>query len=274
MDEAFKMRPILPLHMSPTTIADACRDAALAFCRGVSEGWTKRDLAAWLAGPYMAAASLVDVTVAPAIEDPPPSMRPPAMGLLDDENIAMLLDPAWQAAVTCIERLAAGDPDVLLEEAILRGSLVEALTVRGELMFVPLHRARLRLAVRVRSLLIADCMFRPQDYESAVAGCSVCGVILLGTGARERGLCGEHGRRSGIVPKESVERDERTAAPVPLDSAPRAVGDDVAEDEGPDATGCYEVRDPWSAAVASSVDDGSIDVDLGELDAAAGMRRA
>lgn len=266
MNEAFKMRPILPLHMSPLTIADACRDAALAFCRGVSEGWTKRDLAAWLRGPYMAAASLVDATVAPAVEDPPPSMRPPSLGLLHDENIATLLDPAWQAAVTCIEGLAAGAPDTFLDEALLRGSVVEALTVRGELMFVPLHRGRLRLAVRVRSLFIADYMFRPGDYEGTLEACAVCGVVLLGAGAKESGVCGEHGRRSAIVPKDEAPTLDLA---VPRNVLLLAADADAEEDEGPDATGCYEV-----GASSSSSDDGSIDVDLEELEAVAGVRRA
>src|SRR5438067_2315971 len=37
--------------------AMACRIAGLAFMNGVTEGWSKGDLAVWLAGPYRAVAA-------------------------------------------------------------------------------------------------------------------------------------------------------------------------------------------------------------------------
>lgn len=204
MTPAQALRPVLPLSMSPRTIAEGCRDAALSFCRNACAGWTKQDLAAWLSGPYATVAGLVDVSVAPQILEVPSSRRPtmPPMARLADEEIAAILEPAWDQAMACVEALSrshGGAADVLIEDAFTRGSLVEAITVRGEVVIVPMHRPRLRLAARVQSLFIADFLFRSHDYEGELEGCSSCGVVLIGAGARENSLCGAHMRTSGIV---------------------------------------------------------------------------
>ena len=198
----YSLRPILPIAMSPLAIADGCRDAALAFCRGVCTGWTKRELAAWLKGPYAAVAGLVDVSIAPPIDAPPPSTIPPAMGLLADDHIRSLLEPAWRSAMSCMDSLCIGDADRYVDEAFRRGSLVEALTVRGELMLVPMHRGRLRLAQRVQSLLLADYLHRADDYVPDAGYCEACGVFLLGAAARQTLRCAAHRRQSGIVLKD------------------------------------------------------------------------
>lgn len=202
------LRPLLPIAMSTAAIADGCRDAALSFCRGVQGGWTKRDLAAWLAGPYAAVARLVDAAVAPPVEASRPSTVPPAMDRLAAENIASLLDPAWDTVMACFEALSVGKPDAFLDEAFQRGSLAEAISVRGDIMFVPIHRPRLKLAHRVVSLVLADYLLRAQDYEDGLAFCDACDVVLLGPGAREAGYCTSHMRQSGIVTKEARERAE------------------------------------------------------------------
>src|SRR5688572_27186686 len=50
-------RPILlPQRVTVVAVADVCRATALEFVNGAG-GWQKRELAAWLAGPYRALTS-------------------------------------------------------------------------------------------------------------------------------------------------------------------------------------------------------------------------
>jgi hypothetical protein len=214
--ESSVFRPLLAPAVTSELLADASRDAALAFCRGVLGGWSKRELVAWLRGPYQGVAGLVDFIVAPPIDDAPPSTQPSPMLLPTDEDIASVVDGAFECAMDCVEALARGDGLPFFEEAIERGSLVEAITVRGEVLLVPLHRPRLRLARRLIALFLADYMLRPDDYRDIAHSfwqCDVCDVVLIGTGAREQGLCNLHARRSGIVfsngerPDDSVDVD-------------------------------------------------------------------
>lgn len=204
-------RPLLAPGVTRDYVARSARDAALAFCRGASSGssepWTRRELAEWLTGPYQAVAGLVDHVIAHALDSMPPSTlsSPRAAHAPTNETIASLLEPAARSAMACVEALACGDAatrEQHLHAAIERGSLVEAITLRGEVLLVPLHRPRMRLARRVCSLFLADFALRPDDYAACggvLQHCAACGVVLLGPGALDLGLCGLHARRSGFV---------------------------------------------------------------------------
>lgn len=200
--EAFStLRPLLGPGVTRDVIARGSRDAALAFCRGARAGWTRRELADWLTGPYQTVAGLVDHVVLPRIEPSPPStMR--STDVVTDETIASLLEAAERSALACVEAIVRGEGDRYVEAARERGGLVDAVTVRGEVLVVPIHRPRMRLARRVGTLFLADYALRPDDYadcKGTLHYCDVCGVVLLGAGAIEHGLCGLHARRSGIV---------------------------------------------------------------------------
>src|SRR5678816_684836 len=74
MSEALKpRRPLLPEGLTAFDVSDACREGFISFCRGVAQGWTKRDLATWLVGPYARIARLVDAPL--MVDDPPPASR-------------------------------------------------------------------------------------------------------------------------------------------------------------------------------------------------------
>jgi hypothetical protein len=187
-DSGMTLYAALPKGVFVDEIVDGCREAFVSFCRGVASGWTKRDLASWLAGPYARVARLVDW-------GPPASslMRtsPKAMALLNADRIGALLDPAWQGAISCIEALAAGTAQPF-DEALARGSVIEAMTADDQVLWVPMHMPGLPLAVRVRSLIVADYLMRPEDYEGDVIACGECGMALLGRVARRRGYCLDH----------------------------------------------------------------------------------
>lgn len=193
--------PLLPEGVTSDVVADACRRGALSFCRGVAAGWTKRDLAEWLVGDYEDAS----LTLRESLLPPPMLLARPS---IDQDRILQLIDPAWQAAVTCIEDFARGAEARYLDEALERGSIVEAWTPEGESLFVPLNRPGLPLAVRVRSLLVSDFLIRPEDYEGDIRVCSECNVVLLGLYARDRGMCEDHLRKSGLAPSLEGGLDE------------------------------------------------------------------
>lgn len=202
--ESSARAPRVPEGITADDVADACRRAALAFCRGASAGWTKRDLAEWLVGMYEdAALSVGESMLPPPMEMAAKPSRPP----LDEHRILGVVDPAWQEAVTCVEDFARGAESRHLDEALHRGSIVEAWTEDGDSMFVPVNRAGLPLAVRVRSLLVVDFLLRPEDYEGDIRVCGECSVVLLGQWTRNRGHCEEHIRRSDVGPTVSALED-------------------------------------------------------------------
>lgn len=186
---------LLPHGVTPDEVGDACRHAALAFCRGVAGGWAKRELAEWLVGPYEAATLSVRESLLPARS----GVRGPR-GSIEEWRILKLVDPAWQGAMRCIEDFGQAGEARHLDEAFDRGSIGSAWTSCGTSMFVPLNRAGLPLAVRVRSLLVVDFLLRPEDYDGEIRECSECGDVVLGQWARRRGHCEEHARNSQIVP--------------------------------------------------------------------------
>lgn len=186
---------LLPHGVTPDEVGDACRRAALSFCRGVAGGWSKRELAEWLVGPYEAATLSVRESLLP----PPSGVRGRRVAI-EEWRILKLVDPAWQGAMRCIEDFGQSAEARHLDEAFERGSIGSAWTSCGTSMFVPLNRAGLPLAIRVRSLLVVDFLLRPEDYDGDVSDCNECGVVLLGQWARRRGHCEEHARTSQIVP--------------------------------------------------------------------------
>lgn len=189
-------RPAVPQGVTADDVAVASRSAALAFCRGVAAGWTKRDLAEWLVADYDDAT----LTVRESLLPPPLVERSEHMPRLDEDRILQVVDPAWQEAVTCIEDFAAGRESRHLDEALHRGSIVEAWLDTGESVFVPVNRPGLPLAVRLRSLLVVDFLLRSEDYVGDIRVCGECGVILLGLWARDRGHCEDHVRKSDVGP--------------------------------------------------------------------------
>lgn len=224
--EAFSsIRPLLGPGVTRDYVARSSRDAALAFCRGVRAGWTRRELADWLTGPYQTVAGLVDHVVAPPLVSMPPSTNR-STEIVTDETVAALLESAATSALACVEAIVRGEGDRYVEAARERGGLVDAVTLRGDVLVVPLHRPRMRLARRVCTLFLADYVLRPDDYadcKGRLEFCGVCGVVLLGAGAIEHGLCGLHARRSGVVSRlaEDAEREADLSVDVDLSDLAR-----------------------------------------------------
>lgn len=191
----------------PWSVAAACRAAALAFVNGVGRGWTKRDLARWLLGPYREAACPL-----------PGAERvgfAPTMAEVSAARVDRLLNEVREHALRSLE----GTPDGLVSLpswAKTAGSVLRSRHGNGESGFIPVDWPRMRLDDRVMSLFAVDVLVRPRDYERRLAVCSRCRAVSFDEASRDRGFCDLHPDRvrydSGVVPRS--EQADRIGAGV------------------------------------------------------------
>lgn len=164
--------PALPPPRSPE------RAAIAEFLRGTALGWTKRDLATWLVchySPCLAADAAVHPDGRRALG------ARPATPIDDDSLEAAILSARCRALRLLADlgqpRLAAA----IARDAVARGHVLGRRDRTGRIAWAPVGRARMRLAERVASLIVADCLNSPADYRRAVVcrGCSELGFGAL-----------------------------------------------------------------------------------------------
>jgi hypothetical protein len=155
-------------------VADRCRLAGLEFVNGAPM-WDKRDLAAWLVGPYRDATFNGSYFPRPCDYEPPP---PSGLGRL-------IAEARWRVLS-------------VLEAVALDSSAIGRLTAHpavqtyfdpaGDQGFRPLDVARMRLSDRVLSLFAADARTRPRAYvRGGLAVCALCERVTIG--ARDTCAC-------------------------------------------------------------------------------------
>jgi len=194
----------------------ACRIAGLAFLNGVTVGWTKQDLAVWLAGPYRA---VTRAAIVKPRRDTPQLSKSDIAGL--DPNASTPDRSAGLARLDDVIREARWRVLAELESAaISRGRVAFATRARslghvrwiddGEEARDVVALARdgagapsqpgwyavdvpgMRLRDRVLSLFAVDCLTHPLDYERALVVCHRCEKVTFDAAARGRGECSEH----------------------------------------------------------------------------------
>lgn len=198
MHPSSSIRPLAP-SLSVHEIADECRDVAVAFLNGAHSGWGKRELAAWLIGPYARATSYVRRgTVEPSFDGGSDIER-----AVSPTALARVMDDARSEVIATIGSLTVPEEGVAFAfAAISRALVVRCADELGDLGWAPFPPQRLRLADRLLSLVAVDYLARPLDYEQAFAVCERCGVVAFDTTARSRGLCRRH-LDSGVKWKEA-----------------------------------------------------------------------
>ena len=184
---------VLEEGASSASLAEECRDAALAFMSGVAVGWDKIDLALWLTGPY-----------ARATRHAKRGERVTDVGagdVIDDETIEDLVTRVRGQLVAALEKAALDDGSLdFAEEAVSRGIVRRATTLEGEQVWVPVDATRLRLKDRLASLFAADFLNVPTEYQSLFV-CHRCESVTFDAHARAIGVCATH-RISGVVPRD------------------------------------------------------------------------
>lgn len=188
----------LPIEETSDSIALACRSAALSFMDGVAQGWSKFDLAMWLASPY-AHATRFAPRGERTVEHRPLGERgePDPVG---GERLHEVMDNARIHTLALVEELSLprGDSD-FIDDAIARGLLTPVEDHHGELLWVPVDAARMRLRDRVRSLFVVDYLLSPDLYAEALFVCHRCERVVFDVSSKQLGQCSLHRHRSGIV---------------------------------------------------------------------------
>jgi hypothetical protein len=191
-------------------VADGCRSAAVAFIDGVGSGWEKAELARWLLGPYHQLSMLRIATDGMRSTDSSgifPSRR--AGRSVNQDDVVRVMWEAREDVLRTIDGFERGDANAegFVWRLQSRGLFARIEDDDGGKGLVPNESVSQHLSDRVLSLIAADYVARPFDYEDRVAVCRTCGVMTFRAEAREQRNCGQH-RGSGVHPRvEFLELD-------------------------------------------------------------------
>jgi len=182
--------PVLEEGVTRASVSAEARAAALDFVAGVAAGWSKRDLAMWLLGPY-----------AHATRHTKHGERTDVSGrTVSAETIELILRTAHARLVAALEdAVASGGVLDFADAAMDKGFVRPAVDADGFEVWVPVDAARMRLEERVGSLFVADFLNDPQAYASLHV-CPRCRIVTFDEGACTTGTCSAV-RRSGLFTK-------------------------------------------------------------------------
>ena len=171
-------------------VAADCRDAALDFMAGVASGWTKRDLAMWLEGPYAHAtrySSRGERTFVTSVDVSRAALDPVAIDQL-------LASTRTEMLVTLAESL---ELDELAHDAVRQGILRRASDENLEPVWLPIDASRMHLKDRVCALFAAHRLDDPTAHATLFL-CSHCESVSFDQHAKQSGWCNLHRHQSGI----------------------------------------------------------------------------
>lgn len=176
---------VLPQGVSGDDVADAAREAALGFVNG-SKGWTKRELSTWLAGTF---ASLTMHTRRD--DDAPPAWPIPPLQDVDPRLVRRIVESARTEVLEALARVVKDGAAPFMLRMLIAGFVVRCRDGLGAPAWLPTG-ASVRLADRVLSLFAVDYLAWPDDYESGLAVCSLCGEVVFDENVRRRKVCDRH----------------------------------------------------------------------------------
>ena len=171
-------------------MAAACRDALQEFLDG-SAHWGKSGLALWLAGPYRLLtrfaprvdSAVHESDVAPASSD----------ALLESASVESIVEIARREILTTLRVVTPPQSNVsFAHTAVYAGAVARSRDAASALGWVPIDRARMRLADRVLSLAAVDYLMRPTDYLALLSVCKLCAAVSFDGTARAHGYCPVH----------------------------------------------------------------------------------
>ena len=179
----------LPEKTGSIAIADACRSTALAFLNE-SAYWGKAELAMWLMGPYAQLTQFVSPFSRRRTGDGPRSV--PLLREIDARMVERVIKTAHEEVLATLKRTSDAEGGASFAFTMLAAGFVARCEDRGHVAgWVPTSDAR-RLADRVLSLLAADYLARPADYEQALVVCAHCKTVEFDAIAQARGICNRH----------------------------------------------------------------------------------
>ncbi len=180
----------LPDQTGSMAIADDCRAAALAFLNESSH-WGKAELAMWLMGPYGQLTQYVSQYSRRRSGEF--ARQAPLLREIDARMVHRVIKNAYDEVMAAIERTCDPEGGASFAFTMLAAGFVARCEDHGHVAgWVPTSDAR-RLADRVLSLIAADYLARPADYDTDLAVCSTCKTVEFDAVSRSRGICPRHG---------------------------------------------------------------------------------
>lgn len=159
---------------------EASRRALLDVLSGSAVQWSDEEVATWLAGQYRAA-----TLRAPGSPSPPLTLAP--YWHLVREALAH----ARKVVTTRMHKATRGEFQFAVE-ALEAGNVEQVKDRAGNYAFLPVDYPGMTLCDRIESLLAADYLTRPADYEERLSFCRCCTAASFNMEARVRGQCGTH----------------------------------------------------------------------------------
>jgi hypothetical protein len=173
----------LPAGVRVVKFTMGCRAAALDFVNRVGASRGKEQLVEWLRGPYRSHV----VTIAHA------SHRRIAPAVVRPSSVQKLLTRTRQQVGAAMLSLCDPEAGVAFAyEALASGLVYRGQDAKGVQGWVPVSYPRMRLLDRVLSLVAADHLMRPGDYETRLFQCSACEVLSFDAQRRALGVCAAH----------------------------------------------------------------------------------
>ncbi len=173
----------LPSSARVHSFADGCRAAALEFVNRIAVGGDKESLAEWLRGPYRA--HVVTLARSRTRRIGPSRVVPGALEKL-------LGQTRLEVSLGLLRARDAEDGVSFGYSALAAGHVYRCQDREGTAGWVPVAAPRMRLADRVLSLVAADYLLRPGDYETALYTCSACGLVEFDAARAALGVCRAH----------------------------------------------------------------------------------
>jgi hypothetical protein len=189
----------LPARARVSTFAEGCRSAALDFVNRVALSGDKTVLAEWLRGPYRAHAFVLARSR---------TRRLGAASVVPDALARMLGRARLEVGLGLIRVRDAVDGVGFGYSALAAGHVYRCQDARGTPGWVPVAQPRMRLSERVLSLVAADYLLRPEDYETSLMTCSSCGRASFDASRVFAGTCAAH----EVDPRPVLESDIRELA--------------------------------------------------------------
>jgi hypothetical protein len=165
-----------------------CRRTALEMLRGAPD-WDKRDLAAWLTGPYR--------HVTRHVWHGERTVVVPAGVTLSGVTVREVCVQARDVVLAALAQAQTDGMRAIAADAVSRGRIVPAVSALGGCWVA--NDATARLADRVLALLAVDWLARPRDYANALFVCRECESVRFHAEMRASGACPMHPRNSQIT---------------------------------------------------------------------------
>jgi hypothetical protein len=177
-------------------VADAAREAALAFVSMSGGGWGRRELASWLVESYEPA------TVVPRAGAKRSAVNASGDGIdLREDEIVRVVARARRHALDLVATASTSwRGEGFAREMVDAGLVVGVSDELGALGYAPVRRPGMRLADRVVSLFLADFLSRPADYD-AMRICRSCSMASFDDCDVHEEGCEDRGPVSAIIVK-------------------------------------------------------------------------